>query len=148
MSDAAIVQIAQAVTDKLNATGTTWSQQFTATRLYDLTTELKDDGLHVDVAIREDAGDIASRGETEDQVAIDVAVRKKGAVTPDAIDPLVRLLEELKDAFVAERLETAAAGEAWCYGWARKPAYYPSHLREFRQFTGVLTLKFKLSRSL
>lgn len=148
MSNAAIVQIAQAVTDKLNDQDTTWSQQFTATRLYDLTSELKDDGLHVDVGIREDAGDIASRGETEDTVAIGVAVRKKGALTCDAADPLIRLLEEIKDAFVAKRLETFDAGEAWCYGWERKPAYYLGHMQQFRQFTAVLTLRFKITRSI
>jgi hypothetical protein len=148
MSDAAIVQIAQAATDKLNDPETTWGQQFTATRLYDLTAELKDDGLHVDVAIREDAGEIFNRSGTEDQVAIDVAVRKKGAVTPDAIDPLVRLLEEIKDAFVAKRLNTADAGEAWCYSWERKPAYWPGHLRNLRQFTAVLTLRFKIARDI
>jgi hypothetical protein len=148
MPNAAIVQIAEAVVANLNASGSTWSQTFTAQRGYDIVAELKEDGLHVDVAIREDGGEIASRGDTMDQTAIDICVRKKGAVTCELIDQLVKLVEEIKDAFVAKRLDTTDAGEAWCYGWLRKPAYYPSHLRQFRQFTAVLTLQFKLYRDL
>ena len=144
MPDCASVTIAEAVKDSLNAG--TFSATFTAERAYDLTAELQDNGLHVHVAIREESGEVFDRASTEDVIAIDVAVRMKcdtSAVTVP--DQLMYLLEELKDSFVAKRLDTDA-GDAWCYGWARTPAYYQQHMRDFRQFTGLLTLQFKLAR--
>jgi len=147
MADDAAVEVAEALKDALN--DGSWTQTFTAARVYDLTAELEDDEtVHVDVAIRVDGGEIESRGTTENDIAVDIAVRKKCDCAVATLDALMLLIQEIKDDQIGERLSTATQGDAWCYAWERNPAYYPKHIREFRQFTGMLTLRFKLARAI
>lgn len=148
MADDAAVEVAEALKDALNAGS--WSQEFTAVRAYDLTAELEDDGIvHVDVAVRSDSGDLDGRGTTENIIEIDTAVRKKCDVSVIAnLDALMLLIQEFRDDLLVSRLATATEGDAWCFAWERDPAYYPKHIRDYRQFTGMLTLRFKLVRAI
>lgn len=144
MATDAAIEICEAVKESLN--GGEFSHTFSATRAYDLTAELQDDKVtHVDVAVREEGGEIASRGDTEEEIAIDIVVRQKCNVDDiSLLDALMGLLKQFKDKFVAHRLETATHGEAWCHSWERSPAYFQNHIREYRQFTGLLTLRFSI----
>ena len=147
MADDTAVALAEAVKDALNAG--TYSQEFTAARAYDLTAELQDDGvLHVDVGIRRIDGEIANRSEADADIEIDVVVRKKCDVDDiEKLDALMLLVLELRDVFFAKRL-TTPNGKAWCAEYARKPAYFQNHLRQFRQFTAPLTLTFNATEPL
>ena len=148
MAGDAAIELCEAVKNTLN--NDTFSHTFTATRVYDLTAELKDDSItHVNTALFEEEGEIASRGSTDEEIAINIAVRRKCDVSSNAVpDAMMGLLKEFKDTFVGKRLATATLGDAWCYGFDRKPAYFPEHIRKFRQFTGLITLKFTLSLAL
>lgn len=143
-----LIEIAEAVKDRLNAGS--WSQEFTAERVYDLTAELDDDGVvHVDVAVRDDAGDFETRGTTQGISGIDIAVRKKCGCTVAELDALMLFTRELLDSFIeTRRLTTDTLGDAWFQSWERNPAYYPRHIRDFKQFTGMLTLQFLLVREI
>ena len=144
----AAMELVNAVKTRLNSLA--FSQTFTATRVYDLTAQVRDDGItHVDVGLFEEDGEIASRGSTNDEIAVSIAVRRKCDVSSnDVPDAMMALIEEFKDTFLGERLETASNGGAFCHGFDRKPAYFPEHIRKFRQFTGLITLRFTLSLAL
>lgn len=145
MAGDAAIELVEAVKTRLNSLA--FSQSFTATRVYDLTDKVKEDSItHVDVALFDEGGEIASRGSTDEEIAVNIAVRRKCDVstntTPDA---MMGLIKEFKDTFVGERLETATLGAAFCHGFARKPPYFPEHIRNWGQFTGLITLRFTLS---
>lgn len=143
-----LIEIAEAVKDALNAGS--FTQTFTAERAYDLTAELNDDGVvHVDVAIRDSAMDFETRGTTEDIPRIDIAVRKKCGCTVAEIDALIEFVRELLDSFIStRRLTTDTLGDAWFLGAEQSPAYYPRHITDFKQFTGMLTLQWSLVRDI
>ena len=145
MAGDAGIEIAEALKEDLN--GGAFSQTFTATRVYDLTAEVKDDGItHVDTGLYEEEGEIASRGSTDEKISVNIAVRRKCDVSSNAIpDAMMGLIKEFKDKYLGKRLETATLGGAFCYGFGRKPAYFPEHIRKYRQFTGLITLRFKIS---
>jgi len=148
MTKAVLVEIADDVVTHLNA-DLSWSQDFEAARApIDFEDELEDDGLHVDVAIgRLAEGEAFSRADQQGTYDIDVAVRKKCNVSDLSVtDPLWLLLQEIRDNFLEQRLPNYT--EAYCVGWASKPTYFRSHARKFRQFTGVITLKFQIVREL
>ena len=148
MAGDAAIDLAEAVKTRLNSL--VFSQTFTATRVYDLLAPVQDDSItHVNVAVFEEDGEIASRGSTNEEIAINIAVRRKCDVDDVAVlDPYMGLIKEFKDTFVGERLETATLGGAFCHGFDRKPAYFPEHIRNFRQFTGLITLRFTISLDL
>ena len=77
--------------------------------------------------------------------AIDVAVQKKFE-TGDAaeLDPLMSLVEEIADFFRLRRL--AAYPDAVWVRTDNVPVYAPEHMEEYRQFTSVLTLTFRVVR--
>ncbi len=138
------IEVAEAVKDALN--DGSFTQTFTATRVYDLTAPVQDDGVvHVDVALYEESGEIATRASTEEEIAVNIAVRRKCNVSVNTVpDAMMALLREFKDEFVGKRLATTTLGDAFCTGYERKPAYFPEHIRKYRQFTGLITLRFVL----
>lgn len=149
MSNAAAIEIADALVASLNEGS--FSQTFTATRVYDALLELTDATLHVDVAIREEAGEIISRGQTAKIVTLDVGVRQKlpkDTAVVTFCDALMLLKQEIQETYVGSRLTTATVGDAFCHAWDSKPVYSLPQLRRFRQFTGVLGLKFGLDRNM
>ena len=136
-----IIDIADAVVAELNATQ--FSQPFEAKRSYlprfDLP-EMKD--VHVTVVPKGVTVLPGTRVHNQHDYEIDVAVQKK--VADAAIDPLMRLVEEIADHFRSKRL-AAMSNVAWA-GTAHSPIYAPEHLEQMGQFTSVLTLTFRTMR--
>jgi hypothetical protein len=139
---AVITDIADAVVTEMN--GHTFSQAFTAARSYDTTLDLKDaKALHVTVVPKAVVEEAASRSAEQMDYILDVAVRlKPEAVSNSALDPLVGLVEEIA-AFFRRRRLTAYPG-AICTKAPVEPVFSPEHLREYGQFTGILSLTFRV----
>ena len=139
---AEIVDIADAVVTELNAG--TFSQEFTAARLYRPEFDLKDMAtLHVTVVPKGVETVTVSRSVVQYDITVDVAVQKKlESESNDEIDPLMNLVEEIATFFRLRRL-----AECPNASWLRtenEPVYSPGHLEELRQFTSVLTLTFRV----
>ena len=77
-----------------------------------------------------------SRGASEDTMKIQVGVLKK--CTEDEVVDLVNTVVTIGRNFLDRRIEGAT-----CTDVEYAPLYYPEHLRERRQFTGVVELTFK-----
>lgn len=136
-----VVQVAQAVTDALNAG--TFSMPFTAQRMaLPLFTLEEMQDLHVTVVPREVASSVLDRASDEDEVKVDVAVQKRTASVAVAdVDPLLAFVQE-----IADFLNRQQMGDAIWKKTENKPVYLPEHLREKEQFTSVLTVTYKLVR--
>ena len=76
-----------------------------------------------------------SRGCCEDALKIHIGVLKK--CTEDDVPDLVNTVVGIGRSFLDKRLEGAT-----CMKVAYNPLYFPDHLRERRQFTGVIELTF------
>ena len=141
---ATIADIADALVAALN--GHTFSQPFTAARAYSPVFDLKDmAALHVSVVPKGLAVERADRTRNQCDYSIDVAVQKKFQ-TGDAaeLDPLMALVEEIADFFRLRRL--APYPDALWVRTENVPVYAVEHMDEFRQFTSVLTLTFRVVR--
>lgn len=77
-----------------------------------------------------------SRGSSEDSLKVQIGVLQK--CTEDDIPKLIHLVERIGRSFLNKRLE-----DTTCMGVKYAPLYHPDHLRERRQFTGVIELTFK-----
>jgi hypothetical protein len=137
-----VVQVAQAVTDALNA-HRTFSMAFTAQRVALPAFTLEEmDVLHVTVVPRDLSRRLFDRARDEQQVGVDVAVQKRVASTaPADVDPLLSLVQE-----IADFLNRRDVGGAHWRRTENKPVYAPEHLREKRQFTSVLTITYEVIR--
>jgi hypothetical protein len=82
-----------------------------------------------------------TRVHTIDEIQIDIGIQKK--ISDDSeVDGLLKLAEDICGLFKAERLEGYPS--AVCIKKENEPIYDPGHLRQFRQFTSVITLTFKV----
>lgn len=77
-----------------------------------------------------------ARGSSEDTFVIQVGVLKK--CTEDDVPGLIKTVVGIGKAFLDKRLEHAT-----CVDVKYDPLYSADHLRERRQFTGVVDLHFK-----
>jgi hypothetical protein len=141
---ATITDIADAVVTELN--GHTFSQTLTAVRYYRPVFDLGEmKTLHVSVVPKGVTIERADRSHNQYDFAIDVAVQKKlSSGDATELDPLMSLVEEIADFFRLRRLASCSSAI-----WVRTdnvPVYAPEHLEEFRQFTSVLTLTFRVVR--
>ena len=141
---AVITDIAEAVKNELNAGK--FSQQFKAVRLYQPVFELPEmKTLHVTVVPRGIEMEGAARSLVQHDYQIDVAVQKKFEKDePTELDPLMTLVEEIIDFFRLRRLKTVS--NAICVRASNKPVYSQEHMEQFRQFTSVITLAFRVLR--
>jgi hypothetical protein len=140
---ATIIQIADAVVAQLNAAA--FSQALTATRHYAPSFKLPDmKELHVTVVPRAISSTSLDRSRDTFSYEVDVAVQKKTDGEQLALDALMTLVEEIADRFRAEPL--ASFPGARCMDVKNAPVFSPEHLDEFRQFTSVLILTFRLVR--
>jgi hypothetical protein len=135
-----LTDIADAVVNILNASGLT--PEFTAERTllprYDLKA-LKT--LKVSVVPKGRKITQGTRVHTIDEIQIDIGIQKK--ISDDSeLDILLKLVEDICALFKAERLEGCPS--AICIKKENEPIYDPGHLRQFRQFTSVITLTFKV----
>jgi hypothetical protein len=158
MSDAAPVTVAKAVTAELAAASL--SQEFEPERSYaDWDLPLEDsDRLHVDVVIvtTEQKSKLDTRSGLNYLVPIDIAIRKRfsqgqqdddtGRVNIDDIDALMLLTDEIHRLFIPRRLTTFA--EAVWQETKILVAPERKHLRELRQFTGIVRVTFDASGNL
>ncbi|HOF17727.1 MAG TPA: hypothetical protein PK082_02365 [Phycisphaerae bacterium] len=148
------IDVAEALKTAVN--GGEFSAAFEAVRAYaprfDLA-ELAD--LHVTVVPRGVALSVAARKLSQTDVQVDLAVQKKlsadSAANPALelaeLDALMDLSQEIGE-FVARlgRLEIPGGVAVWT-ATENAPVYAIEHLREFRQFTGVLTFTFRAMRA-
>jgi len=141
---ATITDIADAVVAELN--GRSFSQPLAAVRYYRPVFDLGEmQTLHVSVVPKGVTIERADRSRNQYDFAIDVAVQKKFQTGDNTeLDVLMALVEEIADFFRLRRLATYPDAV-----WVRTdnvPVYAPEHLEEFRQFTSVLTLTFRVVR--
>ncbi len=140
---ASIVAIADAVTTELNATS--FSQSFSAARHYEPTFELSAMAtLRVSVVPRGMTSKTLDRNRDSFEYEIDVAVQKKTEPTLANLDALMLLVEEIADHF--RTIPLSSMPEVRCIEVANAPIYASEHLQEFRQFTSVLTLTYRVWR--
>lgn len=140
---ATIVALADAVVAQLNATA--FSQPVAAERHYLPQFELAEmTTLRVSVVPRSVASRSLDRNRDSFDYRIDVAVQHKLDPTPGNLDALMVLVEEIADHFRSEPL--AGYPQARCTEVENVPVYAVEHLDEFRQFTSVLTLTFRVWR--
>lgn len=140
---ATIVTIADAVVAQLNAA--TLSQPIVARRHYLPVFELAQmTELRVSVVPRSIASQSLDRNRDRFDYQVDVAVQQKLEPSVENLDALVALVEEIADHLRTEPLATFP--EARCTEVVTEPVFAPEHLEEFRQFTSVLTLTYRLGR--
>lgn len=146
MADAEIMQIAAAVVTTLN--DGTFSEAFTAAGAYRPTYELPDMGaVHVTVVPRSLAETPLSRSTDRHDYTIDVAVQKRldAATEVDAqVGALMLLVGEVRD-YMRRRPLAGMASAHWI-GTENAPIFEPDHLAEWRQFTSVLSLSYRVLR--
>lgn len=137
-----ITDVADAVVAELNAA--TFSQSFTAKRHYQPRYELADlQTLHVTVIPSGLTTQLLGRGQSQREVAIDIAVQKKLDQEQNAdVDPLMALAEEIAEHFRGRRL-TDFPNAIWSKT-EHRAIYATEHLQQYRQFTSVMTLTFKV----
>jgi hypothetical protein len=141
---ATITDIADAIVAELN--GHAFSEELTAVRFYRPVFDLGEmSDLHVSVVPKGVIIERADRTTNQEEYAVDVAVQKKFHAGDNAeLDALMSLVEEVAGFFRFRRLVTYPIA---C--WVRTenaPVFSPGHLEEFRQFTSVLTLTYRVVR--
>jgi len=106
--------------------------------------------LRVDVQPGDEDTEAADRSTIKHTCRVDVLVRKRftaddevletGKISVQKIDELLRFMEEIHDFFHMRRL-TEYDAAAW-EGVEFRPIYYPDHLRNLLQFTGVVAVTY------
>lgn len=140
---ASIVQIAAAVVSELNSGS--FTQPFAAQRYYVPKFNLASaQELRVSVVPRSLTSKTLDRARDNFDYEIDVAIQQKVEPTISNLDALLELVEEIADYLRKQPL--AAFPPARCIEVANAPLYAIEHLEEFRQFTSVLTLTYRLVR--
>lgn len=122
----------------------------------DLILEDNDD-LRIDVQVGDCITTVMTRAETKYLCKTDIAVRKHfveaeevaatGDIDTDEIDRLVLLVQQIHDFFArntddgsGRRLTTY--DDAAFYSAEFRPLYVPAHLRQYRQFTGIVSVEY------
>jgi len=135
-----LTEIADAVTAKINDANLVPS--LVAERTLLPIFELKDlKTLKVSVVPKSRKITQDARCHTSDEIEVDIGIMKKIADDSE-LDGLMKLVEDMEGIFKAERL--TGYPSAVCVKKTNDPIYDPEHLRQFRQFTSVLTLTFKV----
>jgi len=135
-----LTDIADAVASKINAAGL--APGLTAERILLPVFELKDmKTLKVSVVPKGRKIIQGTRTENINEVQIDIGVQKKIS-SDDELDGLLKIVEDICALFKAERLDGYKS--AICVKVENEPVYDYEHLRQFRQFTSVITLTFKV----
>ncbi len=138
-----ITDIADAVVAELAKGG--FSMEFTPARSVwpkFTTEELKT--LRVTVVPKSSASEIISRAAVQFSLAIDISVQKKIENDQETeVGALCALADEIDD-YLRGRALAAAPSAQWITS-ANDPVYSVAHLEEFRTFTGVLTVTYKLA---
>jgi hypothetical protein len=138
-----IPAIAEAIVTALN--GHAFSQPFTAERAYLVERTLPELAtLRVTVAANAVEMTTAGRGLAQEDIQIDVAIRKRVDPADNAeMDALMRLVAEIANFIRA----TGRFNDAAWVKTENMPIYSPEHLGELRQFTSVLTLTLRVMQA-
>lgn len=122
----------------------------------DLILEDSDD-LRIDVQVSDCVTNVITRGSTKYLCQTDIAVRKHfvtaeevaatGEIDTDELDRLIFLVLEIHDFFARDSDDgsgrrLATYNEAAFYSAEFRPLYVPAHLRQHRQFTGIVTVEY------
>jgi len=139
-----ILDIADAVVASLNAGS--FALEFEAERKYQPVFELHDmQTLRVSVVPKSLAITTAARDSGFFDCAIDIGVQKKVNADDSAeLDALMNLVEQIADHLRMKRLDDSP-NAAWL-GIANEPVFAPEHLEQWRQFTSVLTVTYRVRR--
>ena len=139
---AVVAAVADAVVTELNAAA--FSLPFTAVRKYQPHYDLAQlKSLHVTVIPSGLMTQQAARGPGQRDVDVDIAVQQKLTQEENAdLDPLLALAEEIAEHFRGKRL--SAHPQAIWVKTEHKAVFVPEHLQQYRQFTSVLTLTFRV----
>jgi len=146
---AVLADISDAVVAALN--GHTFGMSFTAARSYRpvyTREEMKD--LHVTVVPGGYSMENLGRGQVQEDYTVEIAVQQAPETMGNAaLDPLVGLVEEIRDFFLANR-RLAAMPSVIClraaFAAGSDRGYAPEHLDQLQQFTSVMALTFRVVR--
>ena len=135
-----IADLANGIVTELNTAN--FSLEFNAETTLSPVFELKElQTLKVTVVPRSQIFQRANRMQTAREVEIDIGIQKKFSGDAEA-NPLLSLVEEIANHFDGKRLPTMQS--AICTKVVNEPIYAPEHIQQYRQFTSVLTLTFKV----
>lgn len=139
-----VLNITDAVVAQLNAAEL--SQAVEAERQYVPSYELKTlKELRVTVVPRELHVRSLDRGRNSYEADIDIAIQKKFNKGDAAeIDPLIEFVEEIADQFRLKRL-ASFPGAIWSKT-VHQVLYSQEHWDQYRQFTSLLTLTFRVAQ--
>lgn len=138
---AVVTDIANAIAAELSRE--TFSLAFQAESMLLPVFELKDRvSLKVTVVPKAQSFQRLSRDSVSREVQIDIGIQKKFAGKVKEAESLLGLVEEIAAHFDGKRL--AGFENALCTKVQNEPVYAPEHIEQYRQFTSVLTLTFKV----
>ena len=146
-----LVKVADAVAEEIRHRS--FTLQPTVRRRYVTDIALSDmSTLYVDVQPGDLTTEAVSQEAVEYTCRVDILIRKKftpeeedsatGKIETEEIDRLLLLMEEIHDFFHMRELE--AYPDAVWEGMEFMPVYFPNHLWELRQFTGIVAATFKV----
>jgi hypothetical protein len=156
-----LVNVADAVVQELEAADSDrFATGFDPAFGFDTHAKLEDLGIvHCDVVPASIRTVVSSRATKKYFCSIDIAIRKKfdsgdchsetGKVHRWAIEDLVKLLEDI-DTYLSERAHQSLANytsAAWSESGIVWP-WYPEHLTDLRQYTGVLRVIYAVTINL
>ena len=137
-----VTDIADAVVAELN--GHEFAQPFTAARAYVPRFELSEmAALHVTVVPKGVVLESAGRGLRQTDVTVDVAVQRRFETDESVeLDALMDLVGEIVEYLHGLRLTDYP--EAIWLKTANEPIFAPEHVEQYRQFTSVITLTYRV----
>lgn len=137
-----IAGVTKAVVDELNAAS--FSLPFRAERFYHPELALPENKeLRVAVAPKGVTREMLDRNRQKRDVEVYIAVMKKYTRgTPEEVDPLMHLAEEIGDFFTGKML--VSTPPALWVKTVHDPATAIEHMEKLRQFTSLLTVTFRI----
>lgn len=144
---AIIIQIADAVVARINDPDSNLSIGLDAERAYVPVNKLEDLGSPRATVVP--AGiemTMLSRRDDDFDYLVDVGVQKKTDGSPDEVDALMTLVEEVVDLFRGRPLAFGDTS-ALCVAVGNAPIYDPDHLRDRDAFSSVARLTFRVARA-
>jgi hypothetical protein len=150
--DAELIKVADAITRELAAA--TLSLSFNPIRSYNSETKLEDtDVLHVDVVPVAPTVDIETVHSLSYDCVIDIGIRKRfgaetqvddsGKVKNEEIDRLIFFEQELIQFLALRALNVY--DKAKFLALEMRTAWASEHIREYRQFTSILRITYRVS---
>jgi hypothetical protein len=141
--DPLLLQVAEAVRYEINLGA--YSQSVSAVRYYQPRFELAEmDTLHVSVVPRSISEKQLSRALTSFDCTIDVGIQQRSSMDQTTLDELTKLAAE-----IAHRLRSnplTALPDARLMELQMDPVFAADHLDELRQFTSVLSARYRVWR--